>query len=90
MYTKDAKTTSASPAAAHQSEKKAPTAGNTYGRAFAYAAIQTHYETKQKSKRTQSELDRYLEDPLEQVEDPVKWWGVRNYASQCAVSLTDC
>lgn len=38
--------------------------------------VQAHREKEKHGQNTHQELKNYLENPLEEVVDRVKWWGV--------------
>ena len=50
-----------------------------YGDAMMHKIIQARKEREKQDQNSHQELITYLEGPLEEVVDRVKWWGVSTY-----------
>jgi hypothetical protein len=48
-----------------------------YGSTFIKSTLQKSLAPQETNQDPQKELCDYLDSPLEDVDDPIKWWGVR-------------
>ena len=58
--------------------KDEPLAIGGYGASWIIKSLQSSSKTVKESD-PRKELERYLDDDLEEVDNPVKWWGVSFY-----------
>ena len=50
-----------------------------YGYSWMHASVRSHQEAEHVSSGPRDELKRYLDSPLEEVNDVVAWWGVSSF-----------
>jgi len=58
-------------------------ASGQYGYSWMRASVRSRQEAERVSSGPRDELKRYLESPLEEVNDVVEWWGVSTYSHYC-------